>query len=160
MLTDFSRPFRPIELSARTLAFFQLPRLTEDLKSQGEFERAGVSAVTLARDDHVTLVLVALRKGSVMHEHRAPSAATVVLLSGRVRFVAGNDGARSDLEPLCLAAFSADVPHAIEALEDAAYLVIIGGRERRRSASRAGSGAKARRRNPWSKTESPQPSTP
>src|SRR5512145_1943300 len=84
MLADLSRPFRPIELSAGALAFFQLPRLAEDLKSQDEFERSGVSAVTLARDDHVTLVLVALRKGSVMREHRAPSAATVILLSGRV----------------------------------------------------------------------------
>lgn len=135
MQGGLSRPFRPIELNAETLEFFQLPALSGDLKSQDEYERSGVSAITLARDDHVTLVLVALRKGSVMREHRAPSAAMVLLLSGRVRFVAGSDGAWTDLEPGSLAAFSAEVPHAVEALEDAAYLVIIGGRERRSTAS-------------------------
>lgn len=134
MQTGLSRPFRPIELNAETLAFFSLPSLSEDLKSQDEYVRSGVSAITLARDDHVTLVLVALRKGTVMREHRAPSAATVVLFSGRVKFVAG-DGASTDLEPGSLAAFSADVLHAVEALEDAVYLVIIGGRNRRNPAA-------------------------
>jgi quercetin dioxygenase-like cupin family protein len=132
--TRLSRPFRPIELTAETLAFFALPSLTQDLKSQDEYDRSGVSAITLARDDHVTLVLVALRKGTVMREHRAPSAATLLLLSGRVEFVT-SDGARTDLDAGSLAAFSADVLHAVEALEDAAYLVIIGGRDRRRAAS-------------------------
>lgn len=129
MQTGLSRPFRPIELNAETLAFFFLPSLSADLKSQDEYERSGVAAITLTRDDHVTLVLVALRKATVMREHRAPSAATVVLFSGRARFVAAG-GASTDLEPGSLAAFSADVPHAVEALEDAVYLVIIGGRNR------------------------------
>jgi quercetin dioxygenase-like cupin family protein len=88
-----------------------------------------VSGITLARDAHVTLVLVALRKGTLMREHRAPSAGAVALLSGCVRFVA-DDGSAADLAPGSLAAFSADVPHALEALEDATYLVIIGGRNR------------------------------
>lgn len=141
MHTGLSRPFRPIELNPKTLAFFSLPSLSEDLKSEDEYERSGVSAVTLARDEPVTLVLVALRKGTVMHQHRAPSAATVVLLSGRVRFVAG-DGAGTDLEPGTLTIFSADVLHAVEALEDAVYLVIIGGRTRRNPAARGGSAPK------------------
>ena len=135
MRAGLVRPFRPTELNAETLEFFRLPALLEDLKGQDEYERSGMSAVTLARDGHVTLVLVALRKGSVMREHRAPSAALVLLLSGRASFVAGSDGARTDLEPSSLAAFSADVPHAVEALDDAAYLVIIGGRDRRGAAS-------------------------
>lgn len=134
MHTGLSRPFRPIELGPDTLAFFSLSSLAKDLTSEHEYERAGVSAVTLARDEHVTLLLVALRKGTVMREHRAPSAGTVVLHSGRVKFVAG-DGATTDLEPGSLAVFSADVLHAVEALEDAVYLVTIGGRSRPDSAA-------------------------
>ena len=118
MQTGLSRPFRPIDLNRETLAFFSLPSLSEDLKREDEYERSGVSAITLTRDDHVTLVLVALRKGTVMRQHRAPSAATVVLLSGRAKFVA-DDGAGTDLEPGTLTVFSADVLHAVEALEDA-----------------------------------------
>jgi quercetin dioxygenase-like cupin family protein len=135
METRLSRPFRPIELSPETLAFFSLPALADGLKGEDEYARSGVSAVTLARDDHVTLVLVVLRKGALMRPHRAPSAASVLLFSGRVKFVAG-DGAGSELEPGSLAAFSGDVPHAVEALEDAVYLVTIGGRQRRKPDAR------------------------
>jgi quercetin dioxygenase-like cupin family protein len=127
-----TRPFRPIELSAETLAFFSLSDLAKDLAGEDEYGRSGVSSVTLTRDGHVTAVLVALRKGSTMREHRAPSAAIVVLLSGSASFVAV-DGTKTALKPGSLAAFSADVPHAIEASEDAAFLVIIGGRERRQN---------------------------
>lgn len=80
--------------------------------------------MTLTRDEHVTSVLVALRKGAVMREHRAPSAATVVLISGRASFAAAG-GESTLLEPGSLAAFSADVPHAVEAIEDAVYLVTV-----------------------------------
>ncbi|RIL08192.1 MAG: hypothetical protein DCC71_00115 [Proteobacteria bacterium] len=138
MLTEFSRPFRPIELSPETLAFFSLPALAEGLKREDEYLRSGVSAITLARDEHVTLVLVALRKGAVMREHRAPSAASVVVLSGRVDFT-GGDGASATLEPGSLACFSADVAHAVEAREDAVYLVNIGGRSRPSAAAPADS---------------------
>ena len=129
-MRDALHPFRPIELGAGTLAFFRLPALSADLRDQDEYRRSGVAAVTLARDVHVTSVLVALRKGSVMREHRAPSASMVTMLSGRAQFVAGGDGARTDLEPGSMAVFSADVPHSIEALEDSTYLVTIGGRPR------------------------------
>jgi quercetin dioxygenase-like cupin family protein len=121
---------RPIELDADALTFFPLPQLAAELREREEYQRAGVTAVTLARDGHATLVLVALRKGAAMREHRAPSAASVVVLSGRVAFVADRDPARTELTPGSLAVFSPDVTHALEALEDAACLVTIGGRER------------------------------
>jgi quercetin dioxygenase-like cupin family protein len=129
MASVLSRPFRPIELDAAALAHFSLPFLAEDLKREPEYARSGISALTLARDDHVTLVLVALRQAALMREHRAPSAATLVLLSGRADFLAG-DGSRTALEAGSLMAFSADVPHAVEAVEDAVCLLVIGGRQR------------------------------
>jgi len=128
--TGGARPSRPIELHAGALAFFELPKLADELRSQDEYQRSGVAAVTLTRDGHATLVLVALRRGAAMREHRAPSAGTVVVLSGRVAFLADREPVRTELAPGSLAVFSADVPHAVEALEDAAYLVMIGGRER------------------------------
>lgn len=130
MLTHLSRPFRPIELGGGKLEFFELPRLAADLQKEDEYVRSGVAAITLARDEHVMLVLAALRKGATMREHRAPSAAAVVLLSGRVRFLAGET---TELGSGSMAAFSADVPHAVEALEDSAYLLLIGGRDRHSS---------------------------
>jgi len=130
VIQKLSRPFRPIEVTAGTLASFQLQDLAAELRAEEEYRRVGVSAVTLTRDEHLTLVLVALRNGDTMREHRAPSAGAVVLLSGRVRFVAGNDAECAELTPGSLAAFAAELPHAVEALEDSVYLVAIGGRTR------------------------------
>jgi quercetin dioxygenase-like cupin family protein len=130
MATRVSRPFRPVELKAGTLDFFRLREFAEELRTQDEYRRSGVSGVTLARDEHLTVVLVALRKGEKMREHRAPSGAAVLLLSGRASFVSGSDGSRTELEPSSLAVFAPEVSHAVEAVEDAVYLVIIGGRDR------------------------------
>lgn len=121
---------RPIELDAGALAFFPLPQLAAELREREEYHHAGVTAVTLARDGHATMVLVALRKGAAMRDHRAPSAASVLVLSGRVAFVASREPKRTELAAGSLAAFSPDVTHSLEALEDATYLITIGGRER------------------------------
>lgn len=134
MIESLSRPFRPVELGSRELHFFQLHGLGEDLRNEGEYQRNGVSAVTLARDSHMTVLLVALRKGAVMREHKAPSAGTAVFLAGRAHFVIGTgaDAERTPMGPGTVAAFSADLPHAVEGEEDSLYLVTIGGRDRPR----------------------------
>lgn len=134
MIESLSRPFRPVELGSGELHFFQLFRLGEDLRSEKEYERNGVSAVTLARDSHMTVLLVALREGAVMREHKAPSAGTAVFLTGRGRFVVGTgaEAERTPMRPGTVAAFSADVSHAVEGEEDSLYLVTIGGRDRPR----------------------------
>lgn len=129
MIRELSRPFRPVELGTGVLEFFQLRELGEKLRNEDEYQTSGVAAVSLARDEHVTLLLVALRQGAVMREHRAPSAAAVVLLAGQATFATAS-GERTELGPGSLAVFSADVSHAVEADEDALYLVVIGGRER------------------------------
>jgi quercetin dioxygenase-like cupin family protein len=130
MAAHLTRPFRPVELEAGALSFFELPELAADLRREEEYGRSGVAALTLARDEHATLVLVALRRGARMREHRAPSAATVVVLSGRIAFLVEREAARTELGAGALAAFAADLPHAVEAVEDAVYLVTIGGRPR------------------------------
>jgi len=123
-------PERPLELGPDTLEFFQLGALAADLETREEYRRSGVAGVTLARHELATLLLVALRAGAVMREHRTPSAAMVVMLSGRARFTRGADEGGTELSTGSLAVFSADVPHAVHALEDARYLVVIGGRVR------------------------------
>jgi len=131
-IAELTRPFRPVDLSDGTLACFDLPALARALRGEEEYARTGVAAVTLARDEHETLVLVALHGGDAMREHRAPSAGSVVVLAGRIVFTRtdGAQPARTELGPGGLATFAADVPHAVEAIDDATYLVAIGGRTR------------------------------
>lgn len=127
---DHTNSSRPIALAAETLAFFPLADVARELEARDEYRRSGVAGITLVRDEQLTLMLVALRQGAVMREHRAPSAGSVVLLSGTVGFVAGDDGPETALTAGSLAVFSADLAHAVHARDDARYLVVIGGRSR------------------------------
>ena len=87
MVNGLSRPFRPVELKAGTLDFFRLSELAEKLKTEDEYRRSGVSGVTLARDEHLTVVLVALRKGERMPE--VPSRMRRVCRAIAVRMSSG-----------------------------------------------------------------------
>jgi quercetin dioxygenase-like cupin family protein/hemerythrin superfamily protein len=127
---DQANSSRPITLTAETLAFFPLADVARELETHDEYRRSGVAGITLVRDEQLTLMLVALRKGAVMREHRAPSAGSVVLLSGTVGFVSGDAGPETELTAGSLAVFSADLAHAVHARDDARYLVVIGGRSR------------------------------
>ncbi len=127
---DHTSSSRPIALAAETLAFFPLADVARELEARDEYRRSGVAGITLVRDEQLTLMLVALRQGAVMREHRAPSAGSVVLLSGAVGFFAGDDGPETVLTAGSLAVFSADLAHAVHARDDARYLVVIGGRSR------------------------------
>jgi quercetin dioxygenase-like cupin family protein/hemerythrin-like domain-containing protein len=129
-MTTASHPHRPLEPDAGTLEFFALRELAEELRGQEGYSRTGVAGHTLVRSDDLTLVLVALRAGAAMREHRAPAPATLVLLSGRARFVAEEGPERRELVPGSLVVFAADVPHAVEAREDTTFVLVIGGRER------------------------------
>lgn len=138
-------PSRPIALPSGTLGFFPLRELAAELEARDEYGRSGVSGITLVRDENLTLMLVALREGAVMREHRAPSAGGVVLLSGRASFVAGDEGSETELATGSLAVFSADMPHAVRAQENARYLVIIGGRPRPHESAPSGDATEGRR---------------
>ncbi|HEM45900.1 MAG TPA: hypothetical protein ENO23_02535 [Alphaproteobacteria bacterium] len=138
-----TNPPRPIGMTPGESGLFELGARAERLEASDEYRRSGVAGATLVRDDAMTLVLVALREGATMREHKAPSAGAVVLLSGRAVFVsdAGDAGGdERELAPGSLAVFSADLVHAVRALEDARYLVVIGGRSRPQPGTRDGAG--------------------
>jgi quercetin dioxygenase-like cupin family protein len=66
--------------------------------------------------------LIALRAGSALAEHDSPGEATIHVLHGRVRLVAGDtswDGRRGDL--LIVPAG----PHSLDAIDDVAVLLTV-----------------------------------
>ena len=65
-----------------------------------------------------------------MREHRLPSDGTLVVLSGRVQFLSDAQDVREELSAGAMAVFAPELCHAVEAIEDSTFLVIIGGRER------------------------------
>ena len=100
--------------------------MAERLIEEATAASTGRAALTLARGDDLTVVLTAMTAGTVLHEHRAPSSATVVTLNGSIVFSSSTENVR--LEQGEAVVFTADVLHAVEASEDSVFLIVIGGK--------------------------------
>ena len=122
----FERPYRPLNVDDSWIESFPLKAMARQLMDEDAFAESGRNALTLVRGDEMTVVLTVIRAGTALHEHRAPGPATVIPLSGNIRMLGGNE--KMPLEPGSAVSFTADVLHAVEAVEDSAFLIVIGGR--------------------------------
>jgi quercetin dioxygenase-like cupin family protein len=86
----------------------------------GDQTRRGV---TLVKQGGLNVVLTHVRAGGTLAEHSAPGAATVQVLSGRVRVQVGEESL--DVPAGQLIAFDARVRHGVEAIEDSALLLTL-----------------------------------
>jgi quercetin dioxygenase-like cupin family protein len=86
------------------------------------------NAITLTRGVGLRLVLTALRQGAALQEHRAPAAATVHVLSGRLALRAA--GEPLELGPGDVVVMEAGLAHAAEALADSVFLLTLAEGER------------------------------
>ncbi len=127
MSDETEAPQQPDALPDGAVHAFDLPALARHAAQKPSYEASGRGSITLVHHPGLTLVLVALRKGSAMNEHKSPHAATVVVIEGRISFqpVEGNEPL--DLPAGQSVAFAADVRHAVEAIEDSVFLIAIGG---------------------------------
>jgi quercetin dioxygenase-like cupin family protein/iron-sulfur cluster repair protein YtfE (RIC family) len=92
-----------------------------DLHASPEIARDGRTARTLIKDDALRQVLVALRTGGRLAEHRAPGPASVQVLSGRVAVTL--QGVVYELSTGGLLRLPSGSPHAVLAHTDATLLV-------------------------------------
>ncbi len=122
----FERPYRPLKANETWIESFTLHAMAEQLMGEDAFAESGRNALSLVRGDEMTVVLTVMKEGAALHEHRAPGPATVILLSGRIRISSGVEEA--PLEPGSAVSFTANLRHAVKAMEDSAFLIVIGGR--------------------------------
>ena len=101
-----------------------LDALARELLDRASREPSARAAETVAGGHERALrqTLIALRGGSEMSEHENPGEATVLVVSGRVRLIAGDaswDGRDGDflLVP--------DQRHRLEAVEDSVVLLTV-----------------------------------
>ena len=99
--------------------------MAEKLIDEANSATSGRASLTLAHGEEMTLVLVALKAGTTLEDHSAPTAATVVTLSGNIIFTTSAE--KMTLGRGEAVAFTADVLHAVYASEDSAFLIVIGG---------------------------------
>ena len=84
---------------------------------------SGQNARTLIKYDDLRVVLMALKAGSRIPEHKANGRISVQVLSGHIRLNAS--GRAFDLRPGSLLALDERAPHDLEALDESAVLLTI-----------------------------------
>ena len=93
--------------------------LVEEHLAQARAASSQRSAATLTHQGELRQTLIALAAGAALHEHAAPRAATLHVLSGSARLTAGEESV--DLP----AGAMTDVPHRRHALEALADTVVV-----------------------------------
>jgi quercetin dioxygenase-like cupin family protein len=83
----------------------------------------GHAAATLVREDDLRIVLLELRRGARLQEHKTTARVSVHVLRGRVRLSAGER--RVTLTAGQLVVLDPDIAHDVEADVDSALLVTL-----------------------------------
>lgn len=92
------------------------------LKTRPEWSSATRLAASLVKDDALNILLMVLKKGARLAEHRTKGPIAVHVLSGSVRFGAGSKHA--DLLSGNIAALDREIEHELEAVEESVVLLI------------------------------------
>ena len=118
-------PTRPAARLSRPLIEVDINRHLEEIRAGNAYQGADHAAETLVKEPGLRLVLIALKSGGRMHEHRAHASITVQVVEGMVRFEA--QGQIIELAPGLVLAVDADVPHQLQAVGESAVLLTMGG---------------------------------
>ena len=127
MSEAFTRPFRPIELTPSTLTSFPLQAMAQQLMTEDSFQTSGRNALTLVHNKALTVVLTVLLAGAVLDEHHAPAPVTLLPLFGEIVLASAGGTTRLTLAQGTGAVFAAHLPHRVEAQQDSAFILVMGG---------------------------------
>jgi quercetin dioxygenase-like cupin family protein len=95
------------------------------LKQESTWRTSGRNAITLTKEPTLRVVLLLLGKGTKMPEHQAAGPLTLHLLSGSVALRTG--GSTVEIGAGELIALESAIEHELEALEESACLLTLGG---------------------------------
>jgi quercetin dioxygenase-like cupin family protein len=127
MSEAFTRPFRPVELIPSTLMSFPIQAMAQQLMTEDSFQTSGRNALTLIHHPNLTVVLTVLKAGAVLDEHHAPAPVTLVPLFGEIVLASAEGTTRLTLDHSKAAVFAAHLPHRVEAQQDSAFILVMGG---------------------------------
>jgi quercetin dioxygenase-like cupin family protein len=91
------------------------------LKSTPEWESRDRNAVSLVKDDALNILLMILKQGARLHEHRAKGPIAVQVISGSIRFSAGAERIISAGE---IVGLDRNIAHSVEALEESTLILV------------------------------------
>lgn len=126
MKETYTRPWTPHELVGRTIESFDLDALATQLREEDAYRTHGRCGLTLARGEHLTMVLTVVKEGKSIEELKPPGPVTILLLEGEATLETHDGGRRVPLTPRTAVAFAPAVAHHVEAAADAVLLIVIG----------------------------------
>lgn len=112
------------------MTMFDLAAIGSELRTEEAYLREGHTARTLVRASDIRIVLIVMKAGARIAEHRASETAAVHTLSGRVRLRLPDGTAEVPAGQLLI--LEEGLPHDVEAAADSAFLLTLGWRADRR----------------------------
>ncbi|MGH7814119.1 MAG: cupin domain-containing protein [Candidatus Binataceae bacterium] len=112
-------------LSQRRLVGFDLRQEIARIKGLPAWIGGDHHGESLIKTDGLNVALLVFKKGARLAEHRNKESFTVHVLEGEIAFIA--EGATHRLTPGMVLALEHMIPHTVEAVEDAAFLLTVGG---------------------------------
>ena len=114
-----------------TALTFDLAAEAEALRQEPTWQQSGHNAKTLIKHPDVRVVLIALRKGARMQEHKTDQCVTIHALQGNLRLHLPSN--TIDLQTGSIIALDHTVVHDVEALEESVFLLTLGWSKQPRS---------------------------
>jgi quercetin dioxygenase-like cupin family protein len=105
---------------------FDLAALDGELRKEAAYEASAYTARTLVREPDLRVVLIVMKAGARIVDHRVETTASLYVLSGLLRLHLGKP---VDLPAHDLLALEANLRHDVEAVEESGFLLTIGWRE-------------------------------
>ena len=105
-------------------AVFDLAAIDAEMRREEAYQRDGHTARTLVREEDMRVVLVVMRAGARITEHRANDTASIHALSGHVRLRLPDNVA--DLPAGRLLVLERGLRHDVEAVAESAFLLTLG----------------------------------
>jgi quercetin dioxygenase-like cupin family protein len=97
----------------------------EAVRASDSYRAADHAAKTIAKQDGISVVLIALKPGGQMHEHHADGAITAHGIDGHVEFTV--DERPVALTPGRLLTVPPGVAHSVTGVSESAFLLTIAG---------------------------------
>ncbi len=103
---------------------FSLGEVAQELQQGAAYDREGQVARTLVRTDDLRIVLVVLKAGKTISEHRAGVTASVQTLSGHIRLQLPDRSVELPAGELLV--LGAGLEHDVQAETDSTFLLTLG----------------------------------
>ena len=116
-----SRPERPTPVLP--VLHVRLREQLELLRQEPTWRSSDRNAITLTKEPHLRVVLIALKKGARLHEHQAGGPITIQAAAGSLRLSVGSQ--ILELRAGEIAVLESAIEHEVEALEESGLLLTL-----------------------------------